>query len=98
MILEIKILSPRLIGLGPKDTKVELLLKNKKNVLDSYKFEEEYQLSEKLLPNIDKLLKKNKLKTSDIKKMTVKSDIGDNFTTYRIAKAVADAFNYANKK
>lgn len=84
MIIEIKI----------EERQVELILKDKKNVLDSYKFEEEYQLSEKLLPNIDKLLKKNKLKTSDINKMTVESDIGDNFTTYRIAKAVADAFNY----
>lgn len=81
-----------------QERQVELILKNKKNVLDSYKFEEEYQLSEKLLPNINKLLKKNKLKTSGIKKMTVKSDIGDNFTTYRIAKAVADAWNYANKE
>jgi len=87
MIIEIKI----------EERQVELILKDKKNVLDSYKFEEEYQLSEKLLPNIDKLLKKNKLKVSDIQKMTVKSDIGDNFTTYRIARAVSDSFNFARK-
>ena len=74
---------------------VELLLLDEKKLVDSFKFTEERQLSEQLLPSIDKMLKKNKLKSEDIAKMTVESDLGDNFTTYRIAKATADAWNWA---
>ena len=86
MIIEINIL----------DKQITLLLRDKKNIVDSFNFPEERQLSEKLLPSIDAMLKKNKLKPADIKKMTVKSDLGDNFTTYRLAKTVADAWNYGN--
>lgn len=73
------------------DKKVE-----KRTVLDNIIISQEHRLSEDLLPTIDKLLKRNKLEAKDIAKMTLKSDIGENFTTYRIAKAVADAFNWAN--
>lgn len=83
MIVEIKI----------KDRTVELILQKNRQVLDTHKFPDEFQLSEELLPEIDKLLKKNKLKPADIKKITVKSDLGENFTTCRIAKAVANAWN-----
>ena len=76
---------------------VTLNLLDKKTIMDSIVMEEEYRLSEDLLPTIDKLLKKNKLEAKDITKMTLQSDLGENFTTYRIAKAVADAFNWANK-
>lgn len=88
MIIEIQI----------KDKQVEIFLKEKGNILDSFNFPEERQLSEKLLPSIDKMLRKNNLKPEDIKKMTVKSDLGDNFTTYRIAKTVADTWNWARKQ
>jgi len=76
---------------------VEVSIMEKRTVLDKIIISEEHRLSEDLLPTIDKLLKKNKLAPKDITKMTLKSDIGENFTTYRIAKAVADAFNWANK-
>ena len=84
MIIQIKI----------KDRTVELVLQKGKTVLDTHKFPDEYHLSEDLLPEIDKLIKKNKLKAEDIKKITVKSDLGENFTTCRIAKAVAKAWNF----
>ncbi len=76
---------------------VEINLLDKKNLLDQVIIAEEHRLSEDLLPTIDKLLQKNKLAPQDIAKMTLQSDLGENFTTYRIAKAVADAFNWANK-
>jgi tRNA A37 threonylcarbamoyladenosine modification protein TsaB len=85
MIIEIQI----------KDKQIKLILKEKSNILDSLDFPEERQLSEKLLPSIDKLLKKNKLKTVDIDKIEVESDLGENFTTFRIAKTVADTWNWA---
>lgn len=73
---------------------VELVLQKNRKVLDTHKFSDEYHLSEELLSEIDKLLKKNKLAPKDIKKITVKSDLGENFTTCRIAKAVANAWNW----
>jgi hypothetical protein len=76
---------------------VEINLLNGKKTIDNITIAEEHRLSEDLLPTIDKLLKKNKLETKDIAEMTVKSDMDDNFTTPRIAKAVANAFNWANK-
>ena len=80
-----------------KDRVVELVLQDGKLILDTHKFPDEYHLSEELLPEIDKLLKKNKLTPADIKKITVKSDLGDNFTTCRIAKAVANAWNWSGR-
>jgi tRNA A37 threonylcarbamoyladenosine modification protein TsaB len=76
---------------------ITLFLKKKKKVIDSLVFPEERQLSEKLLPEIDRLIKENKLKAEDIEKITVKSDLGDNFTTCRIAKTVASTWNWAMK-
>jgi tRNA A37 threonylcarbamoyladenosine modification protein TsaB len=76
---------------------VELILQKGKQVLARHKFADEYRLSEELLTEIDKLLKRNKLKTADIEKITVESDLGENFTTYRIARAIADSWNFARK-
>jgi tRNA A37 threonylcarbamoyladenosine modification protein TsaB len=77
-----------------KDRTVELVLQKNRKVLDTHKFPDEYRLSEELLPEIDKLIKKNKLEPRDIEKITVKSDLGENFTTQRIACAVANTFNF----
>ncbi|MFA7209576.1 MAG: hypothetical protein WC120_04810 [Parcubacteria group bacterium] len=75
----------------------EISLWKEKKILDKIAIAEEYRLSEDLLPAIDKLLKKNKLEAQDIGKMVLKSDMGENFTTYRIAAAVANSFNWAIK-
>lgn len=76
---------------------VTLLLKNKNEILDCVIFPEERNLAEKLLPSIDKLLKKNKLKPRDIQRMDLQADIDDSYTTFRIAKSVTDSFNWAVK-
>ena len=78
-----------------KDRKVKIILQKEKDVLDEINFDEEYNLSEKLLPCIDEILQKNKLKPEDISKCQVDADIDDSFTTFRIAKTVADSFNWA---
>lgn len=72
----------------------ELILTDKQKEVDKFVFPEERQLSERLLPEIDKLLKKNHVKPAQIEKMTVETDLGDNFTTTRIAKATANAWNW----
>lgn len=74
---------------------VKILLKNSSKIVDKTVFPDEHNLSEKLLSEIDKLLKKNKLKPGNIKEMEVFSDQSDSFTTTRIARSVAKAFNWA---
>ena len=86
--------------------KLKLYLKEKKNTLcliDGGKivsqsvWKEENNMSQKLLPEIDKIIKRNKLKLSRIKKIEVKNNIPASFTTVRIAKTTAKIFNYAVK-
>lgn len=81
-----------------KAGRIRIILKNKKSILGEVSFLEERNLSEKLLPTIDKLLEKNKLQPGDIQDFQVVSDLGENYTTYRIAKAVAEAFKFAVKE
>lgn len=77
---------------------IKIILQNKKNILDRVSFLEERNLSEKLLPTIDRLLKKNKLQPQDIKDFQVVSDLGENYTTFRIAKTVSQSFLFALKE
>ena len=80
-----------------KNKVVSLILKDKRKVVDETGFEGEYQLSEKLLPEIDKLIKRNNLKLEDIKKIKSEVDDEKSATTCRIAKTAEKIFNWANK-
>jgi len=90
MILEIQI----------KKNIIKLALKERKNILDEMSWEIDHNLSQNLLVNIDKFLKKNKISVSKLEKTKLQSDIAENFTTFRIVKAVADTINFSikNKK
>ena len=50
--------------------------------------------AEKLLPGIEKMLKKNKLKLADLKEIRV-ANIGGTFTALRIGVVTANALAYA---
>lgn len=82
-ILEIKI----------KDNHISLVLEKDGRVLDNFKWKEENNLSQKLLEEIDNLLKRNNLSAEDVK-LEVDSDMSERFTTHRIAKAIAQALNF----
>jgi len=69
------------------------LLKNKK-IIAKESFELKNNLTENLLPMIDKLLKKNKLLIKDISKIQYKSEVEDSFTTNRIIKIAVEAMNW----
>jgi tRNA A37 threonylcarbamoyladenosine modification protein TsaB len=69
------------------------LLKGSK-VFDVSTFAEANNLSEKLLPAIDEILKKNKISSKDIKKVSVETDTPESFTTSRIAQAVGKSWNW----
>lgn len=74
---------------------VELQLLAGQNILDRISFPEERDLAEKLLPMIQRLLKKNQLTLQAIRGAKLKTDLGKSFTAYRIAQAAVNAFNWA---
>ena len=74
---------------------VELTLMDKRKVKDKLIFTEDHDLSDILMPNIDKLLKRNRLAPEDIGKASLKTDLEESFTAYRIAQSVVNAFNWS---
>lgn len=74
---------------------IRLILKKSGKILDGSSFADEHNLTEKLLVEIDELLKRNKVETRDVERISVKTDQGDSYTTSRIARAVAQTFNFA---
>lgn len=75
-----------------KNKITKLILKNNSEKIDELVFEADENISEKLLPNFNELLKKNKLTTQNIDNIEVETDLGDSFTSRRIAEAMRNAF------
>ncbi|MFZ2153935.1 MAG: hypothetical protein WAV16_01775 [Candidatus Moraniibacteriota bacterium] len=80
-----------------KDKQVKLTLNDRGVVLAESILENSANLSEKLLLEIDALLRRNDLSPQDIEKMDVGSTISDDYTSVRIAKVVAEVFNHRDK-
>lgn len=80
-----------------KNKITKLVLKDGEKRLDEVVFSDEENISEKLLPNFDLLLKKNKLTLEDILNVEVETDLGDTFTSRRIAEAMKNAFMFTKK-
>jgi hypothetical protein len=76
---------------------IKLALKDGRKVVDILAWNDEYTLSEKLLPNIDSLLKKNKISKSEVKKVTTKITKNSGVTSARIVQTVAKAWNVGNR-
>lgn len=71
---------------------VKLVLKNGRKIIDSFSWKGEYSLSEQLLVNIDKLIKKNKLQKKDIEKISSKISKTSGVTSERIVKTIEKAW------
>jgi tRNA A37 threonylcarbamoyladenosine modification protein TsaB len=80
-----------------KNKITKLVLRNGAKSLDEVVFSDEENISEKLLPFFDELLKKNKLTLDDIGSVEVETDLGDNFTSRRIAEAMKKAIDWTRK-
>jgi len=78
-----------------QNPQVKIRLIGGRKILGRLSFKEEKNISEKLLAGIDKILRQKKLKPVDIKEITLDTDLGESFTTYRIAKTVEQVFNWA---
>jgi len=78
-------------------TNAKISLSDNDTVVDSVSWQNNWDLSRLLLLNIDKLLKKNGLKISDIKKFEFKNEEDTGFTTSRIGEITAKTLEFANK-
>jgi len=81
---------------------IKIAIKDGKEVVAQKEFLAKYSQAEKLLPAIDKLLRGNKIKLSDINKVIVAnrggglaSKRGTSFTALRIGVVTANALGYA---
>jgi tRNA A37 threonylcarbamoyladenosine modification protein TsaB len=77
-----------------KNDRVVIQLYNEKQIIDEISFPEAKNMSEKLLPSIDKILRKNNISIKSIKQIYLESQMAESFTSYRIAKATTDSLNY----
>lgn len=78
--------------------KIILQLIKSSETIDKISWPEDSNLSKNLLLNIEKILKKNKLAKNDLKSVKVINKTERNITTFRIAKSIADAYNFSLKK
>lgn len=71
---------------------IKLTLKVGRKLIGELAWTDEYTLSEKLLPNIDALLEKTKVKKTEVKKVTTKITKTSGVTSARIVRTVAAAW------
>lgn len=80
-----------------KNNQVEIALRGEKGIVARKKFAAKRSQAEKLLPEIDKILKENKLRLSAITEIQV-ANLGlaeTSFTALRIGVVTANALGYA---
>jgi tRNA A37 threonylcarbamoyladenosine modification protein TsaB len=75
--------------------KINLFLLGEEKIVDNVEIASDKKISQEILSQIDNLLKKNKLKLRDLKKIDFQSDIGPNFTTARIAQVTKDILTWS---
>ncbi|NTW26798.1 MAG: hypothetical protein HGA36_00520 [Candidatus Moranbacteria bacterium] len=76
---------------------IKLTIKDGRKIVGELAWTDEYTLSEKLLPNIDALLKKSKVSKKDVEKATAKITKTSGVTSARIVQTVVKAWNEAQK-
>jgi hypothetical protein len=74
---------------------IKLILKDGRKIVGDFSWTDEYTLSEKLLPNIDELLKKHKVKKEEIEKVTAKISKTSGVTSSRIVQTMVNTWNTA---
>ena len=72
---------------------IKLTLKDGRKIVGEMAWSDEYTLSEMLLPNIDKLLRENKIDKSQVTKASGRITKGSGVTSSRIVQTVVKAWN-----
>lgn len=73
-----------------KNQKAEALLLSGAKVVDQEAIREFNNISEELLPAVDRILKRNKITLADIQKIDSVSDLPESYTASRIVEAVVE--------
>lgn len=76
---------------------INLKLKDNNKIIGQHSWTDEFTLSEKLLPNIDALLRNCKVSKHDVEKVTTKITKTSGVTSARIVQTVAKAWEIGNK-
>jgi hypothetical protein len=71
---------------------IKLTLKDGRKIVGELAWNDEYTLSEKLLPNIDALLKQSQVKKEEVEKITTKITKNSGVTSARIVRTMAAAW------
>lgn len=61
-------------------------------------WEEGRDMGRRLFESIDAILKEKSLQPSDVSDFTVETEVSDNFTSVKIAQAVAETYRFAAQK
>ena len=77
-----------------KDKKIEIALRQGRKILDRVDFLEKCNLTDELLLTIDGLLTRNNIKPLELEAISVRSNLGEAYTSTRIAKVTAKTFNW----
>lgn len=75
-------------------TQLTLSLLKDEDVVDTRYWQDEKNISEKLLPMVDDLLAAHHLLPKDIASFHVTSDVPENYTVAQIARTIAHAFTW----
>jgi tRNA A37 threonylcarbamoyladenosine modification protein TsaB len=73
---------------------VIIAIKEKSRLIVQKKFKARFRQAERLLPEIDKMLKSKKIKLTNLKEIEV-NDEGGSFTSLRIGVVTANTLSYA---
>ncbi len=84
----------RIIIIEIKNKTVKLILKKGEKTLDETVFSQEENISQKLLPFFDEILKRNNLMPEDVEQINIDTDLEENYTSRRIAQAFVNSFDY----
>lgn len=83
-----------IISLDKND--IKLTLKDGRKIVDEFFWNGEYTLNEQLLPNIDKLLKKNKIAPEKVQRAVCRITKDSGVTSTRIVQTLVKGWNAAH--
>ena len=81
-----------------KTAEVTLSLKEKDKITDQLCWQDKQNLSEKLLPKVDVLLKRNDITAKNLDDVSLKIDMEESYSAYRIAAATRETLRYCMGK